>query len=107
MIFNEDTKEELSKMAKHSGINVTYYDGYILEFDKVNVHAITPHKLEFSKREDCLTVLHYDEYHEDSDLFIVDEKGTYRTPYKYQKPYKQRDLCFVSLQKLIILCIQS
>ena len=55
MTFNNYTKEELNKMAKHSGINITYYDGYILEFDKVNVHAITPHKLVFSKNGDFLS----------------------------------------------------
>ena len=88
MIFNEDTKEELNKMAKHSGINVTYYDGYILEFDKVNVHAITPHKLVFSKNGDYLTVLHYDEYHEDDDLFFVGgERHTLLTIKKYIRNY--------------------
>ena len=73
MIFNNDTKEELNKMAKHNGINVIYYDGYILKFDKVNVHAITPHMLVFSKNGNNLIVLHYDEYHDD-DLFFVDGK---------------------------------
>ena len=34
--FNNYIKEELSKMAKHSGINVIHYDGYIVMFDKVN-----------------------------------------------------------------------
>ena len=72
MIFKNDTKEELNKMAKHSGINVTYYDGYIVMFDKVNIHAITPHMLVFNKNENNLIVLHYDEYHEDDDLFLVD-----------------------------------
>ena len=51
MAFNNVTKEELNKMAKHNGINVIYYDGYILKFDKVNVHVITPHMLVFSKME--------------------------------------------------------
>lgn len=42
---------------------------------KVNIHAITPHMLVFCKNGIYLVVLHYDEYHEDSDLFIVDGKG--------------------------------
>ena len=85
MTFNNYTKEELNKMAKHSGINVTYYDGYILEFDKVNVHAITPHMLVFSKNGDYLTVLYYDEY---DDLFLVDgEKYTLNTIKKYIRNY--------------------
>ena len=88
MTFNNYTKEELNKMAKHSGINVTYYDGYIVVFDKVNIHAITPHKLVFSKNGDYLTVLHYDEYHEDDDLFFIDgEKYTLLTIKKYIRNY--------------------
>ena len=48
--FNNYTKEELNMMVvKHSEINVTYCDGYILEFDKVNVHAIIPNMLVFNK----------------------------------------------------------
>ena len=86
--FNNYTKEELNKMAKHCGINVTYYDGYILEFDKVNVHAITPHKLVFSKNGYYLTVLHYDEYHEDDDLlFVYGERHTLLTIKKYIRNY--------------------
>ncbi len=88
MTLNNYTKEELNKMAKHSGINVKYYDGYILEFDKVNVHAITPHMLVFSKNGDNLIVLHYDEYHEDDDLFFVDgEKYNLNTIKKYIRNY--------------------
>ena len=80
MIFNNDTKEELNKMAKHNGINVIYYDDYIVMFDKVNIHAITPHMLVFCKNGNYLVVLHYDEYHEDDDLFFVDgEKYTLNT----------------------------
>ena len=88
MIFNNDTKEELNKMAKHNGINVIYYDGYILKFDKVNVHAITPHMLVFSKNGDNLIVLYYDEYHEDDDLFLVDgERYTLLKIKKYIRNY--------------------
>lgn len=54
MIFNNYTKEESNKMAKHSVINITYYEGYILKFYKVNAHATTPHKLIFSKNRNYL-----------------------------------------------------
>ena len=88
MTINNYTKEELNKMAKHSGINFSYYYGYIVMFDKVNVHAITPHMLVFSKNGDYLTVLHYDEYHEDDDLFLADgEKHTLLTIKKYIRNY--------------------
>ena len=34
MRFNQEIEEELFKMAKHSGIKISYYYGYIIEFDK-------------------------------------------------------------------------
>ena len=80
MIFNNDIKDEFEKMAKHSG--------FIVMFDKVSVHAITPHRLVFSKNGDNLIVLYYDEYHEDDDLFFVDgEKYTLLTIKKYIRNY--------------------
>ena len=44
-------------------------------FDKVNVHALTPHRIVFSKNGKEFIVLHYDLYHANDNLFIVDGKG--------------------------------
>ena len=71
MTFNNDTKEKLNKMAKHCGISGTYYDDYIVMFDKVNIYPITQHMLIFSKKGDNQTVLHYGEYYEDDNLCFV------------------------------------
>lgn len=43
--------EELNKFAKNYKIKVTYYYGYIVKFDKANIHAISPHKLVFSNMD--------------------------------------------------------
>ena len=40
--------------------------------DEVNVHALTLHRIVFSKNNVYLLVLYYDEYHEDDDVFYVD-----------------------------------
>ena len=45
---------------------------WFVMFDKVSGHAITPHRLVFSKNGDNLIVLYYDEHYEDDDLFFVD-----------------------------------
>lgn len=74
MLFEKETEEKLYKIAKHNGIKFSYYYGYIVEFDKANVDGITPHTLIFSKKEKELIVLHYGIYHENDDLFIVEEK---------------------------------
>ena len=47
--FDKDTKEDLNKFAKTYRMEVKYYYGYISKFAKLNVHAISPHKIVFSK----------------------------------------------------------
>ena len=92
MSFEQDTEEELSKMAKHSGIKFSFYYGYIIEFDKANIDGITPRRLIFSKNEKELIVLHYDLYHENDNLFIVDGKGyTLYEIKKYIRNYFKSD----------------
>ena len=72
--FDKDNIEELNKFAKTYRMKVTYYYGYIVEFDKVNVYAISPHKIVFTKYGYNLLVLHYDDYHANENLFFIPEE---------------------------------
>ena len=72
--FNKDTIVELNKFANTYKMKFTYYYGYIVEFDKVNVHAISPHKIVFTKYGCNLLVLHYDDYHANENLFFIPEE---------------------------------
>lgn len=88
MVFNNDVKEILNKMAKRSGIKVEYYNGFIIMFDKVNVHALTPHRIVFSKNGYYLLLLFYDNCHEYDDVFYVDgERHTLLTIKRYVRNY--------------------
>ena len=76
--FDKDTIEELNRFAKNYKTKVTYYYGYIVEFDKVNVYAISPHKIVFTKYVYNVLVLYYDDYHANENLFfITKEKELY------------------------------
>ena len=72
LLFDNNVKDSLERTFKRSGIKVSYYDGYMVRFEKTNVYSITPHRLVFSKNEFNLLVLYYDEYHETDELFFVD-----------------------------------
>lgn len=72
--FGKDTKEEVTRFIKTYRMKVTYYYGYIVEFDKVNVCAISPHKIVFTKYGYNLFVLHYDDYHANENLFFIPEE---------------------------------
>ena len=69
--FDKDTKAEINKFAKTYRMEVTFHYGYSSKFDKLDVHTITPHKLIFSKYGYDLLVLHYDEYHENKNLYFI------------------------------------
>ena len=88
LLFDNEVKESLNKTFKSSGIKVSYYDGYIVKFDKSNIHSITPHRIVFSKNDENLLVLYYDEYHEDFDLFFINgQKYTLFDAKKYIRSY--------------------
>ena len=88
LLFDNEVKESLNKTFKSSGIKVSYYDGYIVKFDKSNIHSITPHRIVFSKYNENLLVLYYDEYHEDYDLFFINgQKYTLFDAKKYIRSY--------------------
>ena len=72
--FDKDTIEELNKFAKTYKMKVIYYYGYIVEFDKVNVYAISPHKIVFTKYGHNVLALHYDDYHANENLFFIPEE---------------------------------
>ena len=72
--FNKDTTEELNKFAKTYKMKVTYYYGYIVEFKKTNVYAISPHKIVFTKYGYNVLVLYYDDYHANENLFFISEE---------------------------------
>ena len=88
--FDKDTIEELNKFAKTYKMEVMYYYGYISKFDKLNVHAISPHKIIFSKYGYYLVVLNYDEYHENNNLYLIPnekEPFTIGSMKKYVRQY--------------------
>jgi len=68
--FEKDTIEELNKFVKTYRMDY----GYIVDFDKVNIHAISPHKIVFSKYGYNLLMLHYDDYHINENLFFIPEE---------------------------------
>ena len=88
--FDKETKEELNKFAKTYKMKVAYYYRYISKIDKLNVHTISPLKIIFSKYGYDLLVLHYDEYHENNNLYLIPnekEPFTIGSMKKYVRQY--------------------
>lgn len=93
--FNENTIDSLNRFAKNYRLNITYYYGYLVKFDKANICAISPHKILFSKNDINLLVLHYDDYMENEDLYFVDgEKNLFTivTIKRYIREYFKKNI---------------
>ena len=57
---------------------------------KLNVHTISPHKIIFSKYRYNFLVLHYDDYHESNNLYLIPnekEPFTIGSMKKYVRQY--------------------
>ena len=94
--FDKDTIDELNKFAKTYRMEVKYYYGYISKFDKLNVHVITPHKIIFSKYGYNL-LLHYDEYHENKNLYLMPNE---KEPFTIGSMKKYVRQCFGKISKM-------
>ena len=71
-------------------MKVTDYYGYISKSNKLNVYTISPHKIIFSKYVYYLLLLHYDEYHENNNLYLIPnekEPFTIGSMKKYVREY--------------------
>ena len=95
--FDKDTIEELNKFAKNYRMEVKYYYGYIVEFKKTNVYAISPHKIVFTKYGYNLLVLHYDDYHENTNLFFIPEE---KEPYTIGSLKRYIKECFSMIYEM-------
>ena len=69
-----ELKENINKAFKGKNLEITYYNGYLVKFDKCNVESISPHKILLSNNEKNLLIMHYADYMETEGLYYVDGK---------------------------------
>ena len=70
--FNKDTIDSLNRFAKNYRINITYFYGYLVKFDKANIYAINPHKILLRNSLKNLLIMHYADYIQNNDLYFID-----------------------------------
>lgn len=70
--IDQDFKDKINSTFKKKTLEITYYNGYIVKFDKCNIESITPHKILISNEEKNLLVMHYADYHENDEIYYVD-----------------------------------
>lgn len=70
--IEQELKDKINKAIRKKTLEITYYNGYIVKFDKCNIESITPHKILISNDEKNLLVMHYADYHENSEIYYID-----------------------------------
>lgn len=67
--IDSEFKEKINKTFSRKNLEITYFNGYIVKFNKCNMESISPHKILFSSPTKNLIVLHYADYME-NDGFV-------------------------------------
>jgi len=70
--IDSEFKEKINKTFSRKNLEITYFNGYIVKFNKCNIESISPHKILFSSPTKNLIVLHYADYMENDGLYFVD-----------------------------------
>lgn len=70
--IEQELKDKINKAIKCKTLVITYFNGYIVKFDKCNLESISPHKILISNEEKNLLVMHYADYHENDELYYID-----------------------------------
>ena len=90
MDFEPDFKDKFNNAISKKTLEITYFQGYIVKFDKCNVESITPHKILISNDTKNLLVMHYADYYENNEIYYIDgirEPLTITKLKKYVKNY--------------------
>lgn len=70
--IDQELKDKINNAFKQKTLEITYYNGYIVKFDKCNLESISPHKILISNDEKNLLVMHYADYHENDEIYYID-----------------------------------
>lgn len=69
--FPEETKEQFERYLSRKTLEITYYDGYMINFGNANISAISPYKVIMKSRTKELVILYYGDYMYDENLYFI------------------------------------
>ena len=71
--FPAKIKSDIERYLTRKNLEITYFEGYMMELDKANISNISPHKILFKKEDKELVILYYGDHHYDDKLFYINE----------------------------------
>lgn len=69
--FPKETKDKCNRYLSRKTLEITYFDGYMVEFKGTNISTISPHKILLKSKEKEVVILYYGEHLYDEELFFI------------------------------------
>lgn len=69
--FPKKIKDKCDRYLSRKNLEITYFDGYMMEFKGTNISTISPHKILLKSKEKEVVILYYGEHLYDEELFFI------------------------------------
>lgn len=71
--FPKEIKDKCDRYLSRKNLDITYIDGYMIEFKNSNFSTLSPHKILMKSGEKEVIILYYGEYLYDDELYFIND----------------------------------
>lgn len=69
--FPKEIQDKCERYLSRKTLEITYLNGYMVEFKGTNLSSISPHKILIKSKDKEVVILYYGEYYHDEELFFI------------------------------------
>lgn len=73
LVFPKEIKDKCDRYLSRKNLEITYLNGYMIEFENTNFSTISPHKILMKSKEKEVVILYYGEYLYDDELYFIND----------------------------------
>ena len=71
--FPVELKHRCNMFLKRKCLEITYINGYLVEFKNTNITTLSPHKILLKSGSKEVVILYYGEYYHDDKIFFIND----------------------------------
>ena len=71
--FPKEIQNKCERYLSRKTLEITYLNGYMVNFSGTNISAISPHKILIKSSDKEVVILYYGEYLYDEELFFIND----------------------------------
>lgn len=80
--FPSEVKNKCNRYLSRKTLEITYFDGYMIDFTNTNFSTLSPHKILLKSKEKELIILYYGDYYCKGELYFINDT---KNPCSFQK----------------------